>query len=124
MAHIYQAPDITQIVTTVETDVIFISVQDIVGRSFFIINDGAVALTYKVYASPSGVITGDKDSVGNLLSAAAIAKEWEDQSITGSVAAGVSAMIDVSSVMLKYIKLSAYTASSSTTIKAYAQKIN
>jgi hypothetical protein len=124
MSKVYQIPDVTQTITDVEADVIFIGVQDIIGRSFFLINDGAVSLTYKVYASPSGVVTGDKDSVGNSMSAAAIAKEWEYQSVTGTVAAGASALVDVSSVMLKYIKLSAYTATGSTSLKAYAQKIN
>jgi len=124
MSKVYQIPDVTQTITTTETDVIFIGVQDVIGRSFFLINDGAVDLTYKVYASPSGVVTGDKDNVGNTLTAAQIAKEWEVQTaITGTVAAGVSASVNVSSVMLKYIKLSAYTSSGSTTLKAYAQKI-
>lgn len=124
MSKIYQIPDVTQTITTTETDVIFIGVQDVIGRSFFLINDGPQTVSYKIYASPSGVVSGDKDNVGNLISAAEIAKEWEEQTaITGTVASGSSAMVNVSTVMLKYIKLSAYTSSETSTLRAFAQKI-
>ncbi len=71
-------------------------------NSFFIVNDGAEAVTYAIYGSPDGAKTGDKDSIGDLLTAAEIAKRWILVA-TNSVTTNRS--INVSTYPYKYFRI-------------------
>jgi len=79
-------------------------------NSFFLVNDGATAITYNIYGSPNGMKTGDKDSIGNSYSASEIAKNWEELE-SGSFTTNKS--INVSIYPYRYFRLDVSTASGS-----------
>jgi hypothetical protein len=89
-------------------------------NSFFVVNDGSNAITYTIYGSPDGVKTGDKDNVGNVYSAAEIAKHWVSVD-TGSITSNKS--INVASSPYKYFRIDVSTTSGSSAGRIWTNTI-
>jgi hypothetical protein len=89
-------------------------------NSFFIVNDGSVSVTYSVYGSPDGAKAGNKDSDGNALTAADIAKRWILIE-TNSVSSNKS--INVADKPYKYFRIDVQASSGTVPVRVWTNLI-
>ena len=104
---VYERTD-AHVVTNVEQDIEVTPMEGIEKKAWYLLNDGASPVNYKLYVSPTGITTNDLNAVtGRNFTSSEVEKEWAEID-AGTLTAGAKLTINLDLITANYIKVTAY----------------
>ncbi len=103
----YERPEV-HVVSNIEQDIEITPMEGIEKKAWYLLNDGASPINYKLYISPTGITTGHLNSeTGVNFTTSEVEKEWSEID-SASLAAGAKITLNLDLITANYVKVTAY----------------